>query len=234
MKKLLISIVALLTAVSVVKAADVADINVEAGYNNYYAVNGVAYATDVPYAGIGAVKSLKYADVYVGGLLLADGNQDQSHWTVGLGKSVSLWKDFAARVDGNVIRHQTVSSGIPNSTEFGVKLAVQNPYVTPYVRGAFNIELNQNAYFVGAERAQKLPFGLVLTPAVEWGTSTSYQAINAKGTLTRPITFAWGTVTPFAEVGWFNNGVFDVAEKVYAVSRFDNTVVYNAGLRLSF
>ena len=78
------------------------------------------------------------------------------------------------------------------------------------------------------------PFGLVLTPSVEWGTSTSYQAINAKGTLTRPITFAWGTVTPFAEVGWYNNGVFNPASQVYAVTRFNDTVVYNAGLRLSF
>jgi len=227
-------VLSMFAALSVASAADIANFNVDVGYNNYYVVNGVAYAQDTPYAGVGAVKSFKYADVYVGGLLTADSSQEQSHWFVGAGKSVSLWKEFSARLDGTVLRHQTDSVGIPNSTELGAKLALQNPWVTPYVRGAFNLELNQNAYFFGAERAQKLPYGFVITPAVEWGKSTSYEAFNVKGSLTRPVTFAWGTVTPYAEVGLYNNNVFDVAAKRYSIGRFDNDVAYTAGLKLSF
>ena len=234
MKKLVLLVMSLFAALSVARAADIANLSLEGGYNNYYVVNGVAYAQDLPYASIGALKSFKYADVYIGGTLLANGNQDQSHWLVGAGKNLYTWNQFTARLDGSVIRHQTGGSVLGNSTETGVKLALQNPWVTPYVRGAFNFELHQNAYFVGAERAQKLPFGLVLTPAVEWGKSTSYEAFNAKASLTRPVTFAWGSVTPFAEVGWFHNGNYDAAAKAFAINRFDNDVVYSAGLKLSF
>lgn len=234
MKKLVLLVLSVFAALSVARAADIANFNVDAGYNNYYVVNGVAYAQDTAYAGVGAVKSLKYADVYVGGLLTADSGNEQSHWFVGAGKSLSLNKDFSVRLDGTALRHQTSTVGIDNSTELGAKLALQNPWVTPYVRGAFNFELHQNAYFFGAERAQKLPFGFVLTPSVEWGKSTSYEAINARGSLTRPVTFAWGTVTPYAEVGWFHNNVFDATAKAFALGRFDNDVVYSAGLKLSF
>ena len=234
MKKLVLLVMSLFAALSVARAADVANISLEGGYNNAYVVNGVAYAQDVPYASIGALKSLKYADVYVGGTLLADGQQDQSHWLVGAGKNLYTWKQFTARLDGNVIRHQTAGSGLANSTETGVKLALQNPWVTPYVRGAFNFELHQNAYFFGAERAQKLPYGFVLTPAVEWGKSTDYESFNAKASLTRPVSFGWGSVTPFAEVGWYNNGVYDAAARAFAVARFDNDVVYTAGIKVTF
>jgi len=234
MKKLVLLVLSMFAALSVARAADIANFNVDAGYNSYYVVNGVAYAQDTAYASVGAVKSLKYADVYVGGLLLSDSNQEQSHWLIGAGKSVSVSKEISARLDGIVIRHQTDSVGILNSTELGAKFALQNPWVTPYVRGAFNLELHQNAYFFGAERAQKLPYGFVLTPSVEWGKSTSYEALNFKGSLTRPVTFAWGSVTPYAEVGLYNHNVFDVAAKKYAVGRFDNDVVYTAGLKLSF
>lgn len=233
MKKI-VSLLAVLCAAITINAADVANVGVDAGYNNYYVVNGVAFAKDTPYAGINAFKSLKYADVYAGGLLIADGTTDQSHWLLGAGKDLYTYKDFTARLDASALRHQSSAVGIPNSTEFGVKLSVPNKWVTPYVRGAFNIDLEQNGYFFGAERAQKLPFGLVLTPAAEWGKSSSYEAYNFKGTLTRPVTFAWGTVTPYAEVGLYNNNVFDVGPKVYALTPFDNDVVYSAGLRLSF
>lgn len=232
--KLVLTVLSVITVLSVAKAADIANFTIDSGYNNNYVVNGVTYAKDTPFVNIGAVKSLKYADVYIGGVLTADSNNEQSHWLVGAGKSVAINKDFSIRVDGVALRHQTSTVGIDNSTELGTKVALQNPWVTPYVRGSFNLELHQNAYFVGAERAQKLPFGFVLTPSVEWGKSTSYEAFNVKSSLTRPFTFAWGTLSPYAEVGWYNNNVFDVAEKTYALNRFDNDVVYTAGIKLSF
>jgi len=168
MKKVLV-LVSLLTALAV-SAGDNSNISVEAGYNNQYIVNGVARSEGTAFVGVGAVKSLKYADVYLGGTLLANGDLDQSHWTLGTGKEVSVWKDvFSARADATVTRHQAGNFGIPNSTEFGVKLALPNKLATPYVRGSFDIDLDQKGAFVGLERAQKLPFGFVITPAVEYG-----------------------------------------------------------------
>lgn len=233
MKKI-VSLLAVFFAAIAIKAADATNVGVDAGYNNYYVVNGTAFAKDAGYAGLNAFKSFKYADVYAGGLLVANGSQDQSHWLLGAGKDLYTYKDFTARLDASALRHQTDSSGIPNSTEFGVKLSVPNKYVTPYVRGAFNVELEQNGYFVGAERAQKLVWGTVLTPAVEWGKSTSYEAFNVKATLTRPFSFDWGTVTPYVDVGLYNNNVYNVGPAVYALDRFDNDVVYSAGLKLTF
>jgi hypothetical protein len=233
MKKF-VSLLAVLFAAISLNGADTTSVGVDVGYNNNYIVNGVSVAKDSGYAGLNAFKSLKYADVYAGTVLVADGSNDQSHWLFGAGKNLYTIKDFTARADASVQRHQTSSIGIVNSTEFGVKLSVPNKWVTPYVRGAFNVELEQNGYFFGAERAQKLLWGTVVTPSVEWGKSTSYEAYNVKATLTRPVTFAWGTVTPYAEVGLYNNNVFDNGPKVYALTRFDNDVVYSAGLKLSF
>jgi hypothetical protein len=210
------------------------DLSVEGGYNNNYVVNGVAYSQDLPYASVAAVKSLKYGDVYVGGTLLADGDSDQSHWLFGVGSDFYTLNQFTLRADAGVIRHQTSSVGLNNSTETFVKLSVKNPWVTPYIRGAFNFELHQNAYFVGAERVQSLPYGFVITPAVEWGKSTSYETFNVKASLSRSVSFAWGTVTPFVDVGWYNNNVYEAASTAYSLVRFDNDVVYNAGIRLSF
>lgn len=237
MKKVLALLVSLLTATLCVTAADVANISLDAGYNNYYTVNGVAYAKDAAYAGIGAVKGLKYADVYVGGLLVADqignGGTDQSHWLVGVGKSVALTKNFGLRLDGTVTRHQTEGSGIKNSTEVSPKLALTNPYVTPYVRGSFNFELEQNGYFVGAERVQKLFWGFTVTPSVEYGKLTDYEAIAAKAVLARSFNLGFGVLTPYASVGWYDNNFSESATK-FALVEFDKETVYSAGIKLSF
>jgi hypothetical protein len=236
MKKVLV-LVSLLTTL-VVTAGDNSNLSVEAGYNNQYIVNGVARSEGSSFVGVGAVKSLKYADVYLGGTLLANGDQDQSHWTLGAGKEVSVWKDvFSARADATVTRHQAGSFGIPNSTEFGVKLALPNKLATPYVRGAFDIDLDQKGAFVGLERAQKLPFGFVITPAVEYGkvfgVSSDYTAVNAKASLTRPFETSFGVLTPFATVGWYDNN-FKVGNYNWATREFSGDVVYSGGLRLTF
>lgn len=233
MKKLLALLLSLLTATLYVSATDFASLSLDAGYNNYYVVNGVSYANETPYASLGALKSLKYADVYAGATLLTDDGKDQTHWLVGSGKNLYTFKDFTARLDATAQRHQTESVGIPNSTELGVKLAIQNPWVTPYVRGIFNLELDQNGYAFGAERAQKLPYGFVITPGVEWGTLTDYRYINVKGVLTRPIEFSFGTVTPYASVGWYDTD-FNVTKYNFATTQFNDSVVYTAGVKLSF
>ena len=236
MKKVLV-LLSVLAALAV-SAGENSNLSVEAGYNNQYIVNGVSRSEASPFIGVGAVKSLKYVDVYLGGTLLANGDQDQSHWTLGAGKEDSVWKDvFSARADATVTRHQAGSFGIPNSTEFGVKLALPNKLATPYVRGAFDIDLDQKGAFVGLERAQKLPFGFVITPAVEYGkvfgTSSDYTAVNAKASLTRPFETSFGVLTPFATVGWYDNN-FKVGNYNWATREFSGDVVYSGGLRLTF
>jgi hypothetical protein len=236
MKKVLV-LLSVLAALAT-SAGDNANISVEAGYNNQYIVNGVARSEGTAFVGVGAVKSLKYADVYLGGTLLANGDLDQSHWTLGAGKEVDVWKDvFSARADATVTRHQAGNFGIPNSTEFGAKLALPNKLATPYVRGSFDIDLDQKGAFVGIERAQKLPFGFVITPAVEYGKvfgdTSDYTAVNAKATLTRPFEFSFGVLTPFASVGWYDNN-FKAASYNWATREFSGDVVYSGGLRLTF
>jgi len=236
MKKVLV-LLSVLAALAT-SAGDNANISVEAGYNNQYIVNGVSRSEGTAFVGVGAVKSLKYADVYLGGTLLANGDLDQSHWTLGAGKEVDVWKDvFSARADATVTRHQSGNFGIPNSTEFGAKLALPNKLATPYVRGSFDIDLDQKGAFVGIERAQKLPFGFVITPAVEYGKvfgdTSDYTAVNAKATLTRPFEFSFGVLTPFASVGWYDNN-FKAASYNWATREFSGDVVYSGGLRLTF
>ena len=232
MKKLLVMLTALIASVSI-HAADIANIGIEAGYNNHYTVNGVSRAENAAFVGFNAVKSLKYADVYIGGALLPTGDNDQSHWVVGLGKTVEFNKEWSARLTTDVTRHQAGGFGIPNSTEIGVKFALNNPYVTPYVRGAFDIDLDQNGVFVGAQRVQQLFYGFTVTPIVEYGYVNDYETINVKGTLARPFNTPIGTVTPFVEVGWFDNN-FDTAKYNWATREFSGTVVYTAGLKLNF
>jgi hypothetical protein len=236
MKKVLV-LLSLLTSLAVI-AGENANISVETGYNNQYTVNGVARAEDAAFVSVGAVKSLKYADVYLGGTLLPTGDSDQSHWTLGVGKEVEVWKDvFSARADATVTRHQAGGFGIPNSTEFGVKLALPNKLITPYVRGSFDIDLDQEGVFVGVERVQKLPLGFVITPAVEYGrvfgTTSDYTAVNAKATLSRPFECSFGVVTPFASVGWYDNN-FDVSKYNWATREFSGDLVYTGGLKFTF
>ena len=234
MFKSLLAAVSLIAALSIT-AADTSSVGVTAGYNNNYVVNGVVRNNASALVAVDASKSLKYADIYVKGTLLPNNELDQSHWTLGTGKTFSLFSDFGLRAEADVTRHQSGVPGIPNSTEVGAKLALSNPWVTPYVRGSFNLELEQKGYFFGAERAQKLPFGFVLTPAVEWGRVTDYDTIHAKAELTRPFTFAWGAVTPFAGIGWYDNPEWNSASTTkFALRRFQSDTVYNAGLKFSF
>jgi hypothetical protein len=231
MKKM-IAVLAVLCAALIAKAND-SSIGVEAGYNNHYVVNGVSRSGGTPFVGVNAIKSLKYADVYAGGVLLPTGDQDQSHWTLGAGKSFGLTEKFSLRTTADVTRHQAGGFGIPNSTEFGAKVALNNPYVTPYVRGAFDIDLNQQGVFVGLSRTQNLFYGVTVTPAAEYGYVNDYKSLSFKGTVARPFTFAWGTLTPFAEVGWFDND-FNAAKYNWANREFSGTVVYSGGLKLTF
>ena len=237
MKKVLSVLTALFVSVFGLSAADAGSpisVTLDGGYNNYYVVDGLAYTLGSPYAALGVGKSFKYVDAYVGGVYLSDSGNNQTHWTIGLGKAYSVAKDFALRADLTAIRHQISAGPIQSSTELGAKLAVQNPYVTPYVRGAFFQETQQTGYFVGAYRDQKLFWGFVITPAAEWGSVTDYETVTVKGTLVRPFNTPIGVVTPYGEVGYYNNTLNVAQNSNLAVKQFRNETVYSAGVKFTF
>jgi len=201
----------------------------EAGWNSHYVVNGVARSSDSAYVGVSAIKPFKYLDVYIGGVLLPNSELDQSHWFAGFGKDIVTDGKVTLRLDAVVWRHQNGGVGeIQNSTEIGPKLTLENPWITPYVRGAFDIDLHQDGWFAGVEKVVKLPLGFTFTPAAEYGESTDYTALNVKATLARPI----GKFTPYATAGWYDNDLDGSTD--FATREFNGKVVYSAGLRFAF
>jgi len=232
MFKSLMVTASLLVALSIT-AADNASVGVTAGYNNNYIVNGVVRNNASTLIAVDAIKSLKYADVYLKGTLLPNNNLDQSHWVVGAGKSFDVFADFVLRSETDVTRHQSGVAGIPNSTEFGTKLSLKNSYVTPYVRVSHDYDLDQTGVSAGLYRVQDLPFGFTVTPLVEYGKFTDYQALVGKVTVARPFETVFGTVTPFADVGYVDND-FSTSKYNFATKELNGAVVVSAGLNLKF
>ena len=234
MNKLVLAACSLLVAVSAF-AGDT-QFSVTSGYNNYYNVNGVSRAEGSAFVGVDVLKETQYVDVYVKGTLLPNGGLDQSHWTFGLNKSVISFGDVATLdVSGDVTRHQSGVVGIPNSTEFGAKVQLTNNLVTPYARVAYDNELDQFGWFAGVYRAQALPFGFYITPAVEYGESTDYKVIEGKVTLARPFTDIkpFESVTPFVQVSYIDNN-FDTTTFNFATTDFDGDVTVVAGVNVAF
>jgi hypothetical protein len=228
MKKLVLVLAALFAAASVT-AEDTSSLTFDAGYNNQYIINGVSRAEGTAYAGFAAVKSLKYADVYVSGVLLPKDGIDQSHWTVGTGKGVKTFEWLTLRLDATATRHQAGGFGIKNSTEFGVKLEAQNPWLTPYVRGAYDINLEQAGVGAGVYHTFGLPFGFKATPSAEFVKFERYDAVTAKLNVSRPI----GNFVPYAEVGVIDNN-FSTAKYRFATEELTAEVLYSAGVKYTF
>jgi|LakMenEpi03Aug12_release.lakeMendotaPanAssembly.Ray.scaffolds.fasta_scaffold416266_1 hypothetical protein len=232
MFKSLVAIASLVVALSIT-AADNASVGVTAGYNNNYVVNGVVRNNASALIAVDASKTLKYADVYLKGTLLPNNDLDQSHWTLGTGKAFDLFSDFSLRADADITRHQSGVTGIPNSTEFGAKLALKNPYVTPYVRGSYDYNLDQTGVSAGLYRVQALPFGFSVTPLAEYGKFTDYDAFVGKVTVARPFELSFGTLTPFADVSYVDNN-FSTSKFNFATKELNGSVVVSAGLNFRF
>lgn len=222
----------LIALTSTVRANDLS-FSANAGYQNAYVVDGTVRAPESAAATIEAVKSLSYADVYVNGLLLASDKFDQSIWTSGAYRKFVVDKDLTLKLDGNVSRHQAGDFGIPSSTRFGVRLDAENPYVTPFVRGSFNIELEQYGVAAGLYRVFSLPLGLKLTPMAEYGVYSDYKALVGKAILSRPFDTKFGVVTPYVEAGAIHNDI-DVATYNFATEQSDKKFIIAAGLNLKF
>lgn len=232
MIKSLLAVASLVAALSIT-AADDSSVGVTAGYNNNYVVNGVVRNNASALIAVDASKSLKYADIYVKGTLLPNNDLDQSHWTLGTGKTFDLFSDFSLRTEADVTRHQSGVAGIPNSTEVGAKLALNNPWVTPYVRGSYDYNLDQTGVSAGLYRVQALPFGFTVTPLAEYGKFTDYEAFLGKVTVARPFALSFGTLTPFADVSYIDNN-FSISKYNFATKELNGAVVVSAGLNLKF
>lgn len=231
LNKLIATIVALVSFN--MAAQNNSSIGASVGFNNNYTVNGVVRARPAAFFDFDATKSLKYADLYIGGILLPNNNLDQSHWTAGAGNKFNLFGDFAVRTDATVTRHQSGNPGVANSTEVGLKVALQNPYATPYVRGSYDYNLDQTGVSAGIYREQALPFGFKITPLAEYGRYTDYEYLTFKASLTRPFETVVGVVTPFASVAWVDND-FSVGKYNFALKELSGDVLYTAGISLKF
>lgn len=205
--------------------------SVEAGYTSNYIINGLSRTKDRAFAGFNIGAKYEIADVYVGGTLIPTSQTlDESHWVAGLGKSFGLSSNFVARVDAQVWRHQTSMLNAPDSTEGVVKLSLENKFVTPYVKGVYDFNLDQYGYIVGAERRTDV-FGLfTLTPSVEWGQLTDYDVLAAKVSASRMF---FKHFEPFVEAGWYDNR-FKVANYNFATREFNGDFVVAGGIRWKF
>lgn len=226
-------IVSILASVAVFAADNEAPINasVTAGYNNHYIVNGLAKTGGQGFAGFTIGTAYFGVDTYLGGVVLPDSNGlDESHWNIGAGKSFKITENFSLRADLQALRHQSAIVGGRNSIEIAPKIALVNPYVTPYLRGSHDFHLGQSGYIVGLERPTDVFGWFTVTPAVEYGKFTDYDVVAAKIGVSR--TF-FNHMTPYVDVGWYDNN-FSPAKYNFAAQEFSGDIVAVAGVRWTF
>jgi hypothetical protein len=165
-----------------------------------------------------------------GTILPVSENLDESHWAFNVGKGFQIFEGLVLRTDGSVVRHQAGDPNIPNSTEANIKVALSNIVFTPYVKGVYDINLEQYGYGVGLERPTSVFGWFTVTPALEYiKLSDSANAIAKLG-VSR--TF-FDHLTAFAEVTYIKND-FDVSTFNFARKELDGEVVGAGGLRWTF
>jgi len=229
-KSILLSV---LTSVAVFAAQSDSNVtaSVEGGYATHYIVNGLAKTKGDPFFGAKIGASYSLADVYAAGTVIPNGATfDESHWLMGVGKTLKLSDMFGVRVDAYGQRHQSSIQGGINSTETDVGLAITNKFITPYIRGSYDLDINQRGYFIGGERPTSV-FGLfTATPTVEYGKLTDYTTLSVRLKVSRVL---FGHVEPFVEVGWYDN-TFSVSKYNFAVKQFKGDIEAQAGIRWNF
>lgn len=229
--KLLIGSILASVAVFAADTESTVNASINAGYNNHYIVNGLAKTGGAAFAGFDIGKTYYGIDAYVGGVVLPDSNGlDESHWKIGAAKSLNITDKIALRFDLQALRHQSSIVGGRNSIELAPKVSLINPIVTPYLRGSHDFKLGQSGYIAGLERPTDVFGWVTITPAVEYGKFTDYETVAAKINVSR--TF-FNHLTPYAEVGWYDNN-FSLTKYKIAATEFSGDIVAVAGVRWSF
>lgn len=205
--------------------------SVEAGYTSSYTVNGLSKTGSEAFAGFDIGSTYYGVDAYLGGTALTSGSGlGDVHLKVGLGKDfgISFLDKFSARVDALAFQHQTAASA--NSTEARLKLAINNPYVTPYVSGIYDVTLHQSGYILGLQKTVSIFGWFDLTPAVEYGKLSDYDTTAIKLGVSRTL---FNHVQLFGEFAWVDNN-FDPSKYNFANKEFNGDLVGTAGVRWKF
>lgn len=205
--------------------------SVEAGYTSSYVVNGLSKTGSEAFAGFDMGATYYGVDAYLGGTALTSGSGlGDVHLKIGAGKDfgLSFADKFSVRVDALALQHQTAASA--NSTETRLKVAINNPYITPYVSGIYDITLHQYGYIVGLQKTISV-FGLFdLTPAAEYGKLSDYNTVALKLGASRVL---FNHVELFGEAAWLDND-FQPSKYNFANKEFSGDIVGTAGLRWKF
>ena len=207
--------------------------SIEGGYSTEYLVYGVSYAENAPFAGFNIGAEYFGVDFGVNGAALpSSSGLNQSVWGLGLGKTFSLSEPqkIAVRATGNVNRFLTGGSTIPDTTFADVGVALENPYLTPYVKGAYGIEVDQVGVIGGVKREFSV-FGLfTATPAFEYGYFTDYEFYSAKIGVSRVL---FGHLEVFAEGAYVDN-TFSGPVGAFAIKQLNDDFIGTGGIRWRF
>ena len=204
--------------------------SVEVGYGSTYVVNGLAKTKEAPFAGFSIGKNYRGIDFGIGGdLLPTKTGLDESHWKVTAGKSFDA-SIAVLKVELEADRHQTGAVGVANSTETAINFEVQTKVITPYIRGSYDLDLDQYGYIVGAKRSFSVFSLFNLIPAVEYGQFKNYDTFAAKLGFSKVV---FGHLELFAE-GAYRNNNFDNHCLNLAALEFKKDFVGSGGLRWRF
>jgi hypothetical protein len=200
-----------------------------AGYTSSYLVNNLVQAKDAAVAGVTLGKTYAGVDFSLKGQYLPIGSgTDSSHWGVGLGKSLKINEEMSLRADAGVTRHQTGQAAIENYTEVNATVALENKFFVPYVKGIYNVELEQSGATVGIQKHFAF-YGFDITPALEYTLLTDAKTYAVKLAVSRTI---WKNLSAFAEVDYLKND-FSTSDVNFALKQFDGAVG-TGGIRWTF
>jgi hypothetical protein len=228
-----LSIVTLIASLNIAAFAETPNItaSVDAGYDTSYLVNNVSQAEDAVTTGVKVGATYFGVDFFARGLFLADTSQGNgSRWGVGLGKSFGIIDGLSLKVDGAVDRAQTGQANIADYTEADLKLSLRNNFFIPYIKGAYQVELDQYGYTVGVEKPFELFKFITVNPALEYTKMTDYEAYAAKITVSKTV---WKNLSVFAQGAYIDNNFFGNNIN-FAVKQLNGSMVGSGGIKWSF
>lgn len=234
MNKFITSLIAATTlAASALAGDNLLSASIKGGYTSEFIVNGVSYAHNAPIAGVDVGTQYLGVDFGVNAVALpSSAGSLQSLWGLSLGKTfiVNEPRKINARVTGNVSRLLTGKSAVPDTTFADIGLAVENPFATPYVKGAYGVEIDQTGVIVGLKRDFDV-FGLfTATPSVEYGYFTDYEYYSLKIGASRALT---KNIEVFAEGAFIDNS-FRGPVGAFAIKQLNDDFVGTGGVRWRF